>query len=228
VKSEIPVQTVRVWDLPTRLFHWLLATAVIAAIATAYIGGNAMAWHFRLGYAILALLAFRLLWGVVGGRWSRFASFIYHPGTVLRYLRGRQREGEYLDVGHSPTASFSVFALLAILLVQVATGLVADDEIDNVGPLNKVVSADLAGKASSWHVDYGQWLIIALAVVHVAAILYYLARKGINLVGPMFSGDKALPPGTPASADGTAQRLLAVVVLAVCAGGVTWLVKLGA
>jgi cytochrome b len=225
---ETLVQTIRVWDLPTRLFHWLLALAVIGAIITANIGGNAMAWHFRLGYCIFALLVFRLLWGVIGGRWSRFASFMYAPGTVLRYLRGQQRDGERLDVGHSPTASFSVFALLAFLTLQVATGLVADDEIDNVGPLNKFVSSDLAGQASSWHVELGQWLIIALVTLHVLAILFYLVRKGINLVGPMLSGDKALPAGTPASADGVPQRLLAGVLLAGCAGIVAWVVKLGA
>jgi len=221
------VQPIRVWDLPTRLFHWLLALAVVAAVVTANVGGNAMVWHFRLGYCIFALLAFRLLWGVVGGRWSRFASFVYGPGAVLRYLRGQRRDGEHVDVGHTPTGSFSVFALLAVLMVQVATGLVADDEIDNVGPLNKFVSSSLAGKATSWHADVGQWLIIALVALHVAAIVYYVARKGINLVGPMLSGDKRLPAGTPASKDGAAQRLLGAALLCGCAAVVAWVVKLG-
>jgi cytochrome b len=221
------VQSVRVWDLPTRLFHWLLALAVIGAIVTANIGGNAMVWHFRLGFCIFALLAFRLLWGVVGGRWSRFASLIHGPGAVLRYLRGRPRDGERFDIGHTPTGSFAVFALLAFLILQVATGLVADDEIDNVGPLNKFVSSGLAGRASSWHTDLGQWIVIALVSLHVAAIIYYLVRKGVNLIGPMLSGDKALPMDTPASRDGLAQRLLAAVLLAVCAGAVAWVVKLG-
>jgi cytochrome b len=220
-------QPVRVWDLPTRLFHWLLALAVVAAVVTANIGGNAMAWHFRLGYCIFALLAFRLFWGVVGGRWSRFASFVYGPGAVLRYLRGERRPGEHVDVGHTPTGSLSVFALLAVLAVQVATGLVADDEIDNVGPLNKFASSDLAGQATSWHADVGQWLIIALGALHVAAIVYYVARKGINLVGPMLGGDKRLPAGTPASKDGFAQRLLAAALLGGCAFVVAWVVKLG-
>jgi cytochrome b len=161
------VESVRVWDLPTRLFHWLLALAVIGAVVTARMGGDAMAWHFRIGYCIFALLAFRLLWGVVGGRWSRFASFIHSPGAILRHLRGRRRDGEDLDVGHTPSGSLSVFALLAVLMLQVASGLVADDEIDNVGPLNKFVSSGLAGKASSWHVELGQWLIIALVALHV-------------------------------------------------------------
>lgn len=218
----------RVWDLPTRLFHWTLAFCVVGAVVSAKVGGNAMVWHFRLGYTILALLAFRLLWGVVGGHWSRFARFIYSPATLLRYLRGQARDDEHLDVGHSPTGALSVFALIAILLVQVATGLVADDEISNTGPLIKFVSGAVSSAATSWHKAYGQWLIISLVVLHVLAILFYLVKKRRNLVGPMLSGDKALPEGVPASSDSLATRGLAAALIAACAGGVAWLVSLGA
>ena len=93
---------VRVWDLPTRLFHWVLAACVIGSVVSAKIGGNAMVWHFRLGYVVFTLLAFRLLWGMVGGRWSRFGSFVYAPATLLRYLRGGSRAEEHHEVGHSP------------------------------------------------------------------------------------------------------------------------------
>ncbi|HET7865800.1 MAG TPA: cytochrome b/b6 domain-containing protein [Burkholderiaceae bacterium] len=221
------LRRVRVWDLPTRLFHWLLAACVIASVISAQIGGNAMVWHFRLGYAVLALLAFRVLWGLIGGRWSRFASFIYSPGTVLRYLRGQARSEEHLDVGHSPTGALSVFALLGLLAVQVATGLVADDEISNTGPLIKFVSGATSSLATSWHKTYGQWLIITLVVLHIAAIVFYFVKKRQNLVGPMLTGDKSLPETVPASADSGRTRGLAVALLAACAGGVAWLVSLG-
>jgi len=221
-------QPVRVWDLPTRLFHWGLALTIVGSVLSAKIGGNAMVWHFRFGFVVFTLLAFRLLWGVVGGRWSRFASFIYAPGTVLRYLRGQVRPGEHLDVGHNPLGSFSVLGLLAILAVQVGTGLVADDEIANLGPLNRFVSGATALGATAWHKGWGQGLILVLVVLHVGAILYYLLRKKNNLVRPMVVGDKPLPAGTPASADGWPQRLLGLVLLAVCAGAVTWVVGLGA
>src|SRR5438045_720920 len=89
---------VRVWDLPTRLFHWLLAAAVIFSLTTGWL--DALAWHMRSGYLIFGLLVFRLVWGLVGGRWSRFTSFVYAPGTTLRYLRGQARADEHLDVGH--------------------------------------------------------------------------------------------------------------------------------
>ncbi len=219
--------TVRVWDLPTRLFHWTLALTVVGSVISAKIGGNAMVWHFRFGVLVLALLVFRVLWGLVGGRWSRFASFIYAPATVLRYLRGQGRPGEHLDVGHNPLGSFSVFALLGFLALQVATGLVADDEIANVGPLNRFAGAALVARATTWHKQYGQWLLIALVVLHLAAIVYYLVKKRHNLVRPMLSGDKPLPAGTPASADGLAQRARALVIFVACAAGAAWVLSLG-
>jgi cytochrome b len=225
--NDPALQPVRVWDLPTRLFHWLLAGAVVGSVASAKIGGAAMTWHFRFGYLVLGLLVFRLLWGLLGGRWSRFASFVYAPSTLLRYLRGQARPGEHLDVGHSPLGALSVFALLAVLAVQVGTGLVADDEIANLGPLNRYVSSATALDATAWHKSWGQWLVIGLVTLHVAAVLAYLFVKRRNLIGPMLLGDKPLPAGTPASADGIAQRLLALVVAGLAGGVVAWVIRLG-
>jgi cytochrome b len=225
--TEPALAPVRVWDLPTRLFHWLLAGAVTGSVVSAKVGGAAMVWHFRFGYIVLTLVCFRLLWGVLGGHWSRFASFIYAPGTVLRYLRGRAAPAEHLDVGHSPTGAASVFALLGILAVQLGTGLVADDEIANQGPLNKFVSLETGLSATSWHKTWGQWLLLGLVALHVAAILFYLLKKHTNLVTPMLGGDKLLPPGTPASADGAVQRVWALVLVALCAGLVFWVVSQG-
>ncbi|HKX40990.1 MAG TPA: cytochrome b/b6 domain-containing protein [Burkholderiaceae bacterium] len=217
----------RIWDLPTRLFHWVLAACVLGSIVSAKIGGNAMVWHFRLGYVVLTLLAFRLLWGFVGGRWSRFASFLYAPGTVLRYLRGASRDDEHHHVGHNPLGAFSVFGFLGLLLAQVATGLIADDEIANSGPLVKFVSGATSSLATGWHKHYGQWLIITLIVLHIAAIAFYWLRHRRNLVAPMWHGDKPLAAQVPASADGPMARAIAAIVLLACAGAVGWLVSLG-
>jgi cytochrome b len=217
----------RVWDLPTRLFHWVLALCVIASIVSAKIGGNAMAWHFRLGYVVFTLLAFRLLWGLIGGHWSRFASFLYSPAAVLRYLRGGSRPDEHHDVGHSPLGAFSVFGLLGLLAVQVGTGLFADDEIANTGPLIGFVSAATSHAFTSWHKTWGQWLVITLIALHVAAIVFYLLGRRRNLLRPMIVGDKPLPPGVPASADHWRARGLALLVVTLCAVGVAWLVSLG-
>ena len=217
----------RVWDLPTRIFHWLLAACVLGSIISAKIGGDALVWHFRLGYLVFTLLAFRVLWGGVGGRWSRFASFVYAPSTLRRYLRGESRPDEHHDVGHSPLGALSVFGLLAILAAQVGTGLFADDEIASTGPLIKFVSGSTSLLLTQWHKTFGQWLIISLVLLHVAAIAFYWFKKKRNLVLPMWVGDKALPPSVPASHDHAMTRGLAVVLFALCAGGVAWLVSLG-
>ncbi len=216
----------RVWDLPTRVFHWVLAASVVGSVVTAKIGGNAMEWHFRLGELALALLAFRLLWGVCGGHWSRFGTFFYGPGALWRYLRGAPRPED--EIGHSPLGSLSVWALMVLLLVQVGTGLVADDEIANVGPLNRFVSGATASAATGYHKQVGEWLLIALVVLHVAAVLFYLFVKRRNLVGPMWHGDKPHPgPEVPASRDTAVTRLLALGLFALCAAAVAWLVSLG-
>ena len=227
--ADRSLQAVRVWDLPTRVFHWLLALAVVGMVITGKIGGNALAWHFRIGYLVMGLLLFRLLWGFVGGHWSRFARFVYSPGTVLRYLRGQGRPDEHLDVGHSPLGAFSVFALLFFLALQVGTGLVADDEIATQGPLNRFVSAATASSATHWHKGAGQAILIVLVLLHVGAIVYYRVRQNKNLVQPMLTGDKQLPaqPPTPAARDSMATRGLAAVLAVVCAGVVTWVVRLG-
>lgn len=218
---------VRVWDLPTRLFHWVLMACVVGSVVSAKIGGNAMTWHFRLGYVVFALLAFRLIWGLMGGRWSRFASFLYAPATTLRYLRGQSRPDEHLDVGHSPTGALSVFALLALLAAQVGTGLFADDEIANAGPMVRFVSGATSSLATGWHKHWGQWLILALVALHVIAILVYRFKKGRDLVTPMLTGDKPLDASVPGSVDTLATRGLAVLLVALCGAGVGWLVSLG-
>lgn len=221
------LQPTRVWDLPTRLFHWALAACVVGLFITGYLGGNALEWHMRFGYTVLTLVLFRLIWGVVGGRWSRFVHFVRGPGTVLRYLRGQARPDEHLDVGHNPLGAFSVLAMLAVLAAQVGTGLIADDEIATTGPLNRFVATATGLAATSYHKNIGQWLLVALVGLHVAAIVFYKVRKRQELVPPMLSGDKALPPGVPASADGPAQRLFAAVLVGAVAAAVAWVVALG-
>lgn len=216
--------TVRVWDLPTRLFHWSLAATTIALVATAKLGGNAMEWHLRLGYVMLALLVFRLVWGLVGGRWSRFASFLYSPARLWRYLRGGGED----DVGHSPLGALSVFALLAVLLLQVGSGLVSDDEIAFAGPLTRFVPGSVVGQATWYHKDVGQYLLYALVGLHLLAILFYVLVRKRTLVRPMLGGDKQLPRPASPSRDDMASRAGAAVVLALSGALAWWVSGLGA
>lgn len=223
--SERPSHRVRVWDLPTRLFHWLLVFFVVGLVLTGKSGGNALHWHARFGYAVLTLLAFRFAWGFVGGRWSRFTSFVYRPAHVMDYLSGRARP-EHL-VGHNPLGAGSVFAMLLVLLAQAATGLFADDEAGFVGPLNALLSTDRGLALTSYHRNVGQWLIFALVALHVAAIVYYVLRKRQPLVRTMIVGDKELPWLAKSARDDAASRSLAAVLLAGCAGLVWWVVRMG-
>jgi cytochrome b len=216
--------SVRIWDLPTRLFHWALFACVVVLVISGLRGGGAMEWHFRAGYAVLTLLLFRIVWGFVGGKWSRFASFIYAPATVFAYLKG-QGKPEH-SAGHNPLGAASVFALLLFLLIQVGTGLVADDEISNSGPLSKFVSAAKVALATTYHRNYGKYILLALVVLHIAAILFYLFKKRENLVKPMLSGDKQLEVPVEAARDTVGSRLLALAVFALSAAAVGWMLKL--
>lgn len=219
---------VRVWDLPTRLFHWALVLCVLGAVISAKLGGNAMAWHMRLGYAVLTLVAFRLLWGMLGGRWSRFSHFIYSPAAIWRYVRGQARAGEHFDIGHNPLGGLSVLAMLAWLLVQVGSGLIADDEIATTGPLVAWVSSEISLAWTGYHKSYGQWGLFALLALHVGAVLFYRFGKDRDLLGPMFSGDKHLPPHVPPARDTLGTRVFAMTLLLACAAAVYLLVSPGA
>lgn len=219
---------VRVWDLPTRIFHWALVLCVAGAVVTAKVGGNAMIWHMRLGYAVLTLIAFRLLWGFMGGRWSRFSSILYGPGAMQRYLRSRPRANDWFEVGHNPLGTLSVLAMLLWLLLQVGSGLIADDEIATTGPLVRFVSNEFSLAWTDYHTSLGQWGLFALVGLHLAAIAYYRVAKKKDLISPMLHGDKQLPVGVPASRDSLAMRVLAMVLLGICAAAVYSLVNLGA
>jgi cytochrome b len=216
---------VRVWDLPTRFFHWALVACVIGLAITGTVGGNAMVWHFRFGYTVLALLLFRIVWGLVGGRWSRFGAFIYAPQSVINYLKG-QGKPEH-GVGHSPIGAGSVFAMLGFLVAQVGTGLLSDDEIAFAGPLTRFVSNAIVSLSTNYHKNIGKWVLLALVLLHIAAIVYYLSRKH-NLVGAMLHGDKELVVPAPPSRDDTVSRLAAVLILAVCGGVAYWVSTLAA
>ncbi len=175
---------IRVWDLPTRLFHWLLAACVFGAFISAQIGGNAMVWHGRFGVTVVGLLVFRLVWGFIGSTYARFFQFIKGPSAILAYLRG-QWHGE----GHNPLGALSVIGLLGTLLLLVATGLFANDDIAFEGPLYALVGKDLSDKAVGIH-RLLEPVIILLVLAHLGAIVFYVRVKKEKLIMPMITGMK--------------------------------------
>lgn len=184
-----------------------------------------MVWHFRLGYCVIALLFFRVVWGFVGGHWSRFRYFFYSPLTIFRYLRGQSKPEH--GVGHNPLGSLSVWGLFLILSAQVASGLMSDDEIASQGILVQFISGVTSNLMTGYHKHWGKWIIIALLCLHVGAILFYLYKKKENLIRPMLHGDKESHHTglLPASKDALAQRITALVIFSVIAFGVTYTVQ---
>ena len=208
-----------IWDLPTRLFHWLLVLAIVALVVTGKAGGSWMEWHGRLGLLVLGLLVFRLLWGVMGSTYARFARFFPTPAKVAAYLRG-----QWHAPGHNPLGACSVLALLAVPLFQVLTGLVANDDIAFVGPLYDLVGRDLSNLATRWHL-LAVNVLLALVALHVAAILFYAHIKKDNLVKPMVLGWKDSAHGESARGGGWIAFVLALAlaVLAVYGASGAWL-----
>ncbi len=214
MRPELSLTSVRVWDLPTRFFHWALAICFSGLIVTGTVGGEMMNFHFRFGYSVLALLLFRLVWGVWGGRWSRFGSFLFGPKATLDYLKGPQTPGAV--AGHSPLAALSVWALLFFLMVQVASGLISDDEVSFAGPLTHLVSNAYVSLATSYHADVGMWILLALVLLHLAAMVHYTRRKH-RLVIAMLHGDKQLFGSVLPSRDDARSRSLALAIFTLCA-----------
>lgn len=217
------VNRVRVWDLPTRVFHWSLVLCFVGLVVTGEVGGAAMPWHFRMGYAVLSLLLFRLVWGFVGGRWSRFSGFVVGPATIWRYLQGRGTPQQ--SVGHNPLGSLSVLALLMFALLQVLAGLFSDDEIATAGPLAKLASSSWVSFATHYHTEIGKLILIVLVLLHVAAVIFYRVKHKENLVTPMLRGDKELAIPFESARDDTQSRGLALLVFVLCAGLVSGLVS---
>jgi cytochrome b len=220
VVSSTKGRVVRIWDLPTRLFHWLLLFCIVGSVASAQVGGNWMEWHVRFGAAALGLLSFRLVWGVIGPRYARFTSFLYSPRVVLSSLR-RIFSDPRRHAGHSPTGALSVYALLGVLLVQALSGLFSSDSISTEGPLVAMASESTVGWATWVHVTL-QWAIYGLVALHVAAVTAYLAVKKDNLIGAMVHGDKAGLEASPTS-DTAVVRVAGIGLMAVSVGTSLWL-----
>jgi cytochrome b len=204
-----------VWDLPTRLFHWLLVMLVIVSYVTGKTGGLAMQYHMWSGYAILTLLIFRFAWGFIGGRHARFSSFVRGPAAVWRYLRTFLRAGHTPQPGHNPLGGWSVLLMLLFLALQAGTGMFADDQIFTRGPLNPWVSNETAGWLTLIHV-LNQRLLLALIIVHIGAVLFHLLVKRDNLVTPMITGYKRIPGliETPAEKSRTAAAIITAILAA--------------
>jgi cytochrome b len=211
--------SIRVWDVPTRLFHWLLVGLVLFSIITGNIGLSAMKYHEWSGYAIIVLIMFRLLWGVVGGQYSRFSSFIKGPKAVFRYATSLFKTGYRHHIGHNPLGGWSVIAMLTSILIQAGTGLFANDDILTEGPLYHLVSKETSDWLTGIH-HLNKNVLIVLVLIHICAVLFYLIVKRENLIKPMITGCKIWNHPQDATWGSPLVALILVAVVAVIA----WLI----
>jgi len=204
------MKVLRIWDLPTRMFHWLLVGSVVGLVITGNLGGPWMIWHSRLGTLVISLVLFRLIWGVVGGHWSRFVQFPLNPNDVWAYMRGRSATVRYL--GHPPTGAWSVVVILVLLSLQAGSGLFSSDDIFFQGPLSGWVSSEAVEAFSEFHRGAGKLLILAWVLLHVLAIVWYARFKRERLLPAMVHGDKHVEHEAVSSQDSALQRVAALLL----------------
>jgi cytochrome b len=215
------MQPVRVWDLPIRLFHWSIVILICCAWITQEF--DYMEWHVWIGYTILTLLLFRVVWGFVGSDTARFTRFLRSPMTAFRHLaRIRQREPDR-EIGHNAAGGWMVLVMLALLGVQAGTGLFSNDDANTEGPLMHLVGKERSDWLSHIHSLNFTFIEIVIAL-HVLAIIAYAVLKRHDLVRPMVTGTKLLPSDT--APPRLASPLRAAAAFAAAAGVVAWVVRL--
>jgi cytochrome b len=219
VPPPAPQGKALVWDLPVRVMHWSLVLAVCGSWATQELEGDWFRYHVWCGYAVLLLVTTRLLWGFVGTRHARFASFVRGPRAIIGYLRGGVQYA-----GHNPLGALMVVALLLMLATQAITGLFANDQIMNTGPLFGYVSNATSDRLTSIHGQLFDLLLAAIAV-HVAAAFVYLFLKRENLILPMITGRKPAEQVPPEQAIDASRAWLALLILAVLSGVLFWILR---
>lgn len=211
--------SISLWDLPTRLFHWLLVLSVTGSLVSVNLGGTWMVWHERFGLTVIGLLSFRVVWGVVGSTHARFFEFVPTPASIAAYLKG-----EWQGLGHNPLGALSVIAMLGLLGFQAVTGLFATDAIAFDGPLYRAVSSSWNDTITSWH-KLTEWFIYGLIGLHTASVVFYTFVKKDNLIAPMITGRKAVSEPTPYQREGGGW--IALVVGLAVAGIAVWLASGG-
>lgn len=182
-----------VWDGFVRVFHWSLVLLFAGAVATGKAGGEWIVWHMRFGYAILALVLFRILWGFAGGAYARWGSFLAGPGAAIAFIKRLLARAPAHVIGHNPVGGWMVLVLLVLLAAQGVMGLFSNDEIATTGPLYRYVSEETSIRLMKWHRQVGDVLLI-LTGIHIAAVVFHVAVKKEAILSAMFSGQKPLPP----------------------------------
>jgi cytochrome b len=221
-RNKDKVFAVKVWDIPTRLFHWVLVVLVIISITTAKSGPTAMDYHEWCGVTILILVLFRIAWGFIGGQASRFKAFVRGPLAVRHHVGSLFRRDSAPHLGHNPLGGWSVILLLAALLIQAGSGLFANDDILTEGPLYDWVSKETSDWLTGIH-HINKYILFALIAIHVGAIVFYLVYKKDNLIDPMISGVKKWHEPHPLDRTNIGLAVAAIGFIALAVYGLIYL-----
>jgi cytochrome b len=223
MRSHDPINaSLLVWDVPTRLFHWLLVLLVALAWVTGEAEGSMFTVHQLAGYGVAVLLVFRVIWGFVGSRHSRFSDFVRPWREVFAHIRGMLSLRPARTLGHNPLGGWMALVLLLVLAAQVGTGLFASDD-GLGGPLAGTVAAGTAHAIAELHEGLSGALL-GLIALHVMGVLVESLLTHDNLVRAMITGRKAVTPGEAEAGQSSAVApgWLAALALAT-ASGITWM-----
>jgi len=213
-RTDVRDRPVLVWDVPVRLFHWAVALLIPVLYVTWRL--NWMDWHAQAGYVLLALLLFRVLWGVFGSDTARFSRFLRSPSVSIRYLARLHRREPDTIAGHNPAGGWMVILMLGLMLGETLTGVYVNNDVADEGPLTEIVPARITNLITDLHGAIWDGLLLAV-VMHLAAITFYTLIKGHNLVRAMVVGHKRLPARVPRPHVAGTGRALVLLLLAVCA-----------
>lgn len=216
-----------VWDLPLRLFHWLFAVSILASWYTSEQEGEMVNIHMQLGYFILGLVIFRLVWGFVGSKHSRFIQFLPTPMRIKIYMAKSNNKEQAHYAGHNPLGSLMVFLMILLVLLQAISGLFINDDIFSSGPYYGVLSEEMGKVMKYIHHNAFDFMIVAMAL-HIAAILYYRFNKKIDLVTPMITGKKLTEDIKPEDIIPHSKTLLGIGIAIIIAAFIYWLVVINA
>lgn len=218
-----PYTMTSIWDLPIRLFHWLLLVLVTISVTTGLLGGY-MDYHMMSGLGIIALLLFRVGWGFIGSHHARFVNFVRGPSATLDYVRQVFRPGPNArsasnEQGHNPLGALGIIAMLGVLMFQGITGLFANDDFFTEGPLAYLVSYDISRDLTGLHKS-AKWVLGALILLHLTAIAWHQFGRSENLIGPMITGRKAV--SVPVDAENARHYPIRAVLLATICGALVY------
>lgn len=213
-----------VWDLPVRLFHWLLVISLLGAWYTSDGERDLLNYHLKIGYFILGLILFRIIWGIFGTKYALFSQFIPTRHELICYLQKLKQKPNYNTIGHNPLGGLMVVLMLSLVLSQAISGLFMNDDIFTSGPYYESVSSSVQKFMSLIHHNVFD-VIIIISILHISAICYYLLVKKINLIVPMFTGYKSSDNEKNSSIK-SSKLLLSFVVILVVVVFLYWLLVL--